>query len=374
MLALDLGGTQIRAAVIQPDGARLARAALPTPSADGPDAVVAACIAALRQSHDEATAGDASTLLGIGISSPGPVDPARGVVVEPPNLGPDFHDIPLAAIVGEALGLPAFLDRDTNVAALGERAFGAGRGVDDFVYLTVSTGVGGGIISGGQAFHGPDGFAGELGHVVVELDGPTCGCGGRGHLEAISSGVALARDARAAVAEDRSPYLASLVRSGTPVGQLSARDVANGESAGDPTCAAMLVRARRAIAVACVGFVNTFNPHRIIIGGSIAEGQRDRLLDEVRTAIRSEVFEVLAERVDVVAPTLGADVSLAGAHPLVVHRLAEAASPSDGRSSLGIRSPDRPVTGAGAGSGATRRPSARPVVPKDPSAVDHQPV
>ena len=112
-----------------------------------------------------------------------------------------------AAIVERALGLPTFLDRDTNVAALGERAFGAGRGVDDFIYLTVSTGVGGGIIAAGRPFHGPDGFAGELGHVVIELDGPICGCGGRGHLEAVASGVALARDARTEVASRRSPYL-----------------------------------------------------------------------------------------------------------------------------------------------------------------------
>ena len=354
MLALDLGGTQIRAAVIQPDGARLARAALPTPAADGVDAVVDACLAVLRQSRAEATPSRDYDLLGIGISSPGPVDPARGMVVEPPNLGNDFHDVPLAAIVSEALELPAFLDRDTNVAALGERAFGAGRGVDDFIYITVSTGIGGGIIADGRPFHGPDGYAGELGHVVVELDGPVCGCGGRGHLEAIASGVALARDARTAVVENRSPYLLALVGAGTALAELSARDVANGESAGDPACTAMLVRARRAIAVACVGFVNAFNPHRIIIGGSIAEGQRDRLLDEVRTAIRTEVFEVLAKRVDVVAPTLGPDVSLAGAHPLVVQRL---------------------VTEDPAGStDVARRPSDGANMPKDPSPLDAQPV
>ena len=118
--------------------------------------------------------------MGIGISSPGPVDPRAGAVVEPPNLGPDFRDVPLADDVEAALGLPTFLDRDTNVAALGEAAYGAGRGQYDFIYVTVSTGIGGSIVTDGRLFHGPDGMAGELGHVPVELDGPLCGCGGRG--------------------------------------------------------------------------------------------------------------------------------------------------------------------------------------------------
>jgi glucokinase len=329
VLALDLGGTQIRAAVIDSDGARLARTATPTPSADGPDAVVAACVAALQSVRDATAPVVAADLAGVGISSPGPVDPANGVIVEPPNLGTDFHDIPLAAIVERALGLPTFLDRDTNVAALGERAFGAGRGVDDFIYLTVSTGVGGGIISGGRPFHGPDGFAGELGHVVIEPDGPICGCGGRGHLEAVAAGVALARDARTEVASRRSPYLQERAHT-VGAAALTARDVADGEAAGDDICAALMVRARRAIASACVGFVVSFNPHRLIIGGSIAEGQGDRLLDEVRSAIRTGVFPVLARPVEVVAPTLGPDVSLAGAHPLVMHRLpTDTTNPTD---------------------------------------------
>ena len=119
------------------------------------------------------------------------------MIVSPPNLGPGCSTTSRSPPELEAaLGLPVYLERDTNVAALGEQAFGAARGVDDFLYVTVSTGVGGAIVTDGQLIHGPDGTAGELGHVSIELDGPRCGCGGIGHLEAISSGVALARDAR----------------------------------------------------------------------------------------------------------------------------------------------------------------------------------
>lgn len=260
----------------------------------------------------------------LGISSPGPVDPTTGVVLEPPNLGPGFRDIALAERLGAALGVPAVLDRDTNVAALAEGMFGAARDHADYIYLTVSTGIGGSIVSGDRILYGPDGFAGELGHVPVLLDGPRCGCGGTGHLEAIASGTALARDARAAATDGSSPFLAARATAVGGTALLTARDVGDGEAAADPTCVALMARARRAIAVACVGYVNALNPHLIVIGGSIAEAQGDRLLREVRDAIAGEVFHVVAERVSVSAAALGADVSLIGAVPLVARRLGSA--------------------------------------------------
>ena len=241
VLALDLGGTQIRAAVVQPDGSRLTRVATETPSELGPAAVIDACAAALVSARDGAPAEVRESIIGIGISSPGPVDPRAGVVVEPPNLGPDFRDVPLADAVEAALGLPTFLDRDTNVAALGEAAYGAGRGQYDFIYVTVSTGIGGSIVTDGRLFHGPDGMAGELGHVPVELDGPICGCGGRGHLEAVASGTALAREAREAVMAGSSPFLVARAAE-IGLAELSARDVAEGDDAGDATCGELMGR------------------------------------------------------------------------------------------------------------------------------------
>ncbi|MFL5778153.1 MAG: ROK family protein [Chloroflexota bacterium] len=320
VLALDLGGTQIRAALIRPDGTRVARIASDTPT-DRSEAVVAACIEALRRSLDTAPPAARRDVLGIGISAPGPVDPRVGLIVEPPNL-PILRDVPLADQVEAAFGLPTFLDRDTNVAALGEAAFGAARGLDDFLYITVSTGIGGGIVSDGKLVHGPDGMAGELGHVPVEMDGPRCGCGGLGHLEAIGSGTAIAREARAAVRAGDSPFLEARAAE-VGADELSAKDVAVGEDAGDEACASIMRRARRAVAVACVGFVNTFNPRRIIVGGSIAQHQGDRLLGPVRTAIAEEAFERLALKVEIVPPALGPDVSLAGAHPLVLTRIGD---------------------------------------------------
>jgi glucokinase len=307
--------------VIGPDGARIVRTERPTPTDEGPAAIVRACCEAVARVRDDAPDDLGSRVASIGLSSPGPVDYRTGVVLEPPNLGPKFRDIPLAPEVGAALGLPAFLDRDTNVAALGEQAFGAARGENDFIYLTVSTGVGGAIVTGGELLHGPDGLAGELGHVPVSLDGPRCGCGGIGHVEAYAAGVSLAREARALVASGSSPFLldrADAVGSD----ELSAKDVAEGCIAGDIDCTRLMDQARRALAAACVGYVNAFNPHRIVIGGSIAEAEGDRMLDPIRNAIATEAFDVVARRVTVVPAALGGDVSLAGAQPLVMRRLA----------------------------------------------------
>jgi glucokinase len=326
--------------VVLSDGRRVARLETETPTAEGPAAIVRACQETVAAARAEAPADVATSVVGVGISSPGPLDPYAGVVCEPPNLGPAFRDIPLAAALAESTGLPAFLDRDTNVAALGEHAFGAARDVDDFVYLTVSTGVGGAIVAGGRLFHGPDGIAGELGHVQVALDGPRCGCGGEAHVEAFAGGASLAREARALVIAGASPFLAERARALGEAGELSAKDVGEAALAGDPACAELMDRARRAVAAGCVGYVHAFNPHRIVVGGSIAEAEGERLLEPIRAAIARDAFAIFARRVRVVAAGLGGDVSLAGCHPLVHSRLPVGSStkPPTG-STTSIRSP-----------------------------------
>jgi glucokinase len=321
VLALDLGGTQVRAACILPDGTRLGRVARTTPVADGPDAVVSACVDVLRTAARSAAVDGGPPPEAVGISSPGPLDPWAGVVTHAPNLGPDFRGRPLAAEVEQSIGLPAFLERDTNVAALGELTYGAARGVADFLYLTVSTGFGGSIVSEGRVIHGPDGMAGELGHLQVDLEGPRCGCGGVGHVEAYCSGTAIAREARAAVAAHRSPYLEERAATDGPDG-LGADDVAAGEQSGDATCAQIMAQARNVFAAACVSYVNVFNPTLIVVGGAIAEHQGERLFRPARQAVAIGTFPIPSARVMIVPAELGADVSLAGAYPLVRERLA----------------------------------------------------
>jgi glucokinase len=320
VLALDLGGTQIRAAVVLADGSRLSRNTRPTPVDEGPAAVLDAAAEALHEAR--ITAGEPGReVLAIGISCPGPIDPWAGLIVSPPNLGPAFRGMPIAALLEERLGLPAWLERDTNVAALGEMAYGAARGCRDFLYLTVSTGFGGAIVSNGSLILGPDGTAGELGHLQVDRDGPLCGCGGSGHVEAYCSGRALARDGQTAVETGRSAFLSE--RSAGASGAVDAHDVADGEAAGDPVCAALMDRARAAFAAAIVGAVNLLNPSLIIVGGSIAEHQGDRLFAPARNAVSIGTFAGPGRRVSIVPAMLGGDVSLAGAHPLVASRFGD---------------------------------------------------
>lgn len=316
VLALDLGASRIRAAVVAADGRILARRASRTPGADGPAAVIGACIASLRSVRDGVDPAVARALAGVGLSAPGPVDPRAGTLVEPPNIGPGFRDVPFAAPIAAALGLPAALERDTHVAALAELTFGAARGCHDFLYLTVSTGFGGAIVVGGRLYGGPDGVAGELGHLVIDIDGPPCACGGRGHIEALCSGSGIARLATEAARAGRSPDLAARLAARAP-GPLEGRDVADAADAGDPEAVAILARARRAFAAAIVGLVNAFAPERIVVGGGLAAAQGERLLGPAREAVRETAFRIPGKRVAIVPAALGDDVGLVGAVALL---------------------------------------------------------
>ena len=320
VLALDLGGTQVRAAIVRGDGTVVTQRRSRTPVEGGGEAIVQACLDALAACRDaHAAAGGSTLLVGIGIAAPGPVDPSRGRVIDPPNLGPSFHDTPLAERARVSLGLPAFLDRDTQVAALGEGAFGAARGCADYLYLTVSTGIGGAIVSGGNLLRGPDGTAGELGHLLVDRHGPPCGCGAVGHLEAIASGSAIARAALRKIDAGESQPLARLALEHGPA--FGAREVAEAETAGDPVAASIMADAREAFARACVGLVDVFNPALIVVGGSLAAGQGDRWLDPARATVAREAFRVPGRRARIVPAALGADVGLVGAAVLVAERL-----------------------------------------------------
>lgn len=323
VLALDLGGTQIRAAVVRADGSRIGRASSVTPVSSGPASVVAACIRTLQQARDAAFDEDASTtarLVGVGISAPGPIDPWRGIAVEPPNLGPSFPGTDLAGPISAALGLPALLEHDTKVAILGERAFGAGRGIDDLLYITISTGLGGAVISGGRLYTGPDDTGIEIGHAPITLDGPRCTCGGIGHLEAHASGVALARTGDEAAASGASPWLAAW-RAAHPKEPISAKQVSEAAAAGDRAAQGLIDHALLAISRAVAGFVNVFNPSRIIIGGSFAEAHWGVLHSRIQGEIGNNSFKVPGRRVSVHPAELGGDVSLAGCHPMVVERI-----------------------------------------------------
>ncbi|MCC6617840.1 MAG: ROK family protein [Chloroflexi bacterium] len=332
VLAIDFGGTQIRAALVSPDRAVHARRAVPTDDEEGVDAVLARIVAVAGESRDEAASSGLPDPIGVSISSPGPLDPWRGVVLMAPNLS-GWRNVDVAGPVRDALGLPAFLERDTNVAVVGEWRYGAARGTRNAIYITVSTGIGGGVIVDGRPLVGADGTAGEVGHMVVDLDGPACGCGGIGHVEAIASGTAMARDGRALMTGDPTGVLAGLA-AGRDV---DAELVARAADAGDAGCMAILERAWVAIGALCASLLNVFDPEVIVIGGSIAE-HRPRLFEVARTEARRRVLPVLFDRIRLEPAALGGDVSLIGGLPIVNDRIGDPAHAAGSRQPQGAPS------------------------------------
>lgn len=242
----------------------------------------AALAAAERSLHD---------VIAVGCAAPGPLDHRRGVVHVAPNI-PGFENVALAEGLSAALdGLPVFLDRDTVMAAIGEGAVGAARGASDFVYVTVSTGVGGAIVSGGRMVRGVTNTAGEIGHWPVAPEGPRCGCGWRGCVEAFAGGRNLAQR----------------------YGSRDAGDVFRAARAGDARAKDIVSQMEAALAALAIGLVNGLNPSVIVVGGSIAEHEPQHVLDPMRRGIREGAFAVAASAVRVVPAVLGGDVGMIGA-------------------------------------------------------------
>jgi glucokinase len=339
VLAVDLGGTQIRAALITPDLTVHARRAEPTRDEEGVDAVLGRMARLATAVRDEAADSGLPEPIGLGIASPGPLDPWRGVVLMAPNLA-GWTNVPVAERLGEAIGLPTFLERDTNVAVMAEWRFGAARGTRNAIYITVSTGIGGGIIIDGRPLVGTDGTAGEVGHLVVELDGPRCGCGGIGHVEAIASGTALARDARAMLDRADDSPLARLAAAGEEV---DAELVARAAAAGDRAARALLERAFVAVGALCGSLANLLDPEIIVIGGSIAE-HHPRLFEVARAELERRALPILLGRVRIEPAALGGDVSLVGLLPIVNDRIGDPAFKT------GSRRPPAAALQQGAGS------------------------
>ncbi|MBW3612857.1 MAG: ROK family protein [Chloroflexi bacterium] len=318
VLAIDLGGTQIRTALVTPDRQVVARRAEPTRDDRGVDAVIDHIGRLATETREEAVSAGYAPAVGVGISSPGPLDPWRGIVVAPPNLV-GWRDVPLREAIAGSLGLPTFLERDTNVAARAEWRYGAARDTRDLVYITVSTGIGGAAVIDGRPLTGPGGTAGEFGHLVVDLDGPRCGCGGIGHVEAIASGTGLARAGAELVRRGEAPILAA--RAPDP-DLVEAVDVARAADDGDAACRELLERAWVAIGAMCASIVNALNPEVIVMGGGIAE-HHPRLYEVARAELVRRALPILVDRVRIVPAALGPDVSLIGALPIVTERIGD---------------------------------------------------
>jgi len=312
-VAVDLGGTQIRAALYRPTGQREARAALPTQAHEGPEAVLNRIKEAVREvwpTEEEVTA--------LTVAAPGPLDSKRGVVIFAPNL-PGWENLPLRDRLAETFGVRTIVANDANLAALGEHRFGAGQEVDNMVYLTISTGIGGGVILDGRLFEGGQGLGGEVGHIVVEANGPgpRCSCGSDGCLETLAAGPAIARAARAALEAGEPSSLPERVAG--KLERITAKEVAEAARAGDALSKRAIARAGFYIGTALSTLMHLLNPDLFIIGGSVAKAG-DLLFGPMRDQVRACTAKVYWRNTPILPAALGDDVGLMGALALALER------------------------------------------------------
>ncbi|MDX6604813.1 MAG: glucokinase [Solirubrobacterales bacterium] len=260
----------------------------------------------VREVNEAKAARPDATAIGLGI--PATIDHERGIAISAVNL--PLSDLPIRDLVSERVGLPVFVDNDANVAALAEQLYGAGRGADDMVLLTIGTGIGGGLILNGEVYRGATGAGAELGHVVIDINGPPCqgNCPGRGCLEALASGTALGREGLAAAESDSDSVLAAMLAEGQRIDGKAVTEAALG---GDPTAIAVFDLIGTRLGSGLVTFANIFEPRMIVVGGGVMAAG-DLLLDPARRVLRSRALRPMNE-IPVVAAELGPDAGMIGA-------------------------------------------------------------
>jgi glucokinase len=291
-IALDLGGTQTRAALVDPHGNVTNRVTLPTPAKEGGDAVVAK----LAEAADYAASGS-TDIIGVGLSSPGPLDTVKGTTINLPTIQ-GMTDYPIRAALEQKLKREVQLENDGIAAAIGEWKFGAGRGLHSLVYVTISTGIGGGVIVNDTVVRGRMGMASHVGHMSVQRDGLRCGCGNTGCWEAYAAGPAFAARASKALGRDVQPTdVFALAREGNAIAQQQIDEEA------------------KLLGLGLTSLLYLFSPERIIVGGGMTNAW-DQLEPGVTAYIKDNAMFPFSD-VPIVKAGLGGNSGLIGAAALV---------------------------------------------------------
>ncbi|HEY0756392.1 MAG TPA: ROK family protein [Ktedonobacteraceae bacterium] len=349
VMGVDLGGTQIRAAVLQ--GAEMrGRAATLTGQDATPERVLPRIYATMQEALQLANV-KLEEITGIGVVAPGPLDNREGVLYSPPNL-PAWQAVPLREILSQQFHCPVFVENDANAAALGELLFGAGRGCQDIVYMTVSTGIGGGIIANGQILEGVNGTAGELGHMTIDWHGERCSCGNTGCLEALASGTAIARKANKIIANGQGAELlafASIMSehsttvpdkkalpnidlSTQPLDsvspnneaarpslslelQVTAHTVARAAESGIPIAREIITGAAEALGFGLVNILHIFSPEIIILGGGVMQ-MGALIMEPALKVVQEHTMRANMAKARIVTAQLGGNAGLFGAGAL----------------------------------------------------------
>jgi glucokinase len=312
VLAVDIGGTKTIVAVVEASGKIISRKYYMTLADTGPRVVIRRLSSAINKSIDQARSQN-TQLIGIGLGVAGVVNSKKGIISTSPNL-PGWRNVLIQSSIAEISGLDTYLINDANAAALGEHWFGAGSGFDNMLYITVSTGIGGGIIINNKLYSGTDGCAGEWGHMTVVPEGPKCHCGNFGCLESLASGWAIAREAVERVNRGESSFMTELVEG--QIENISAEIVSSAARNGDRLACEIVARAANYLGIGLANLVNIFNPAVIVVGGGLSK-MGDMMLKPARQVVHQRAFRMPAKTVRIVRARLGANAGIVGASAYV---------------------------------------------------------
>ena len=310
---VDLGGTNVEMGLLDEEGAIVAHVAEPTNAQEGPQSLVERVAEACRGLAKQAQV-PSDEIKALGIGSPGPMSMSQGKLINLGNL-PGFNNFFLRAELSRRLELPALLENDANSACWGEFWLGAGRDVNDMVLFTLGTGIGGGIVIGGELIHGSDENAAELGHMIIQTYGRQCTCGQKGCVEAYASATATVARAMEALDDGRKSELVDVRRQN---GTLTCKDVFDCAGTGDPLANEIVNGTAKALAQICVSMRHITEPEMVVLtGGMIKAG--DILLDRVRSFYEEMVWNLKPEPMDICFAELGGHAGFIGAAGLAVH-------------------------------------------------------
>jgi glucokinase len=308
VLSIDLGGTKIITAIISNSSQVIAKEYQLTLADEGPQSVIERMFSAIDHILSLRNM-NSSPLASISIAAAGAIDFDKGLITSSPNL-PGWHDVPLRDIVKEKYRVNTLIINDASAAALGEHRLGAGRGVSNLIYLTVSTGIGGGIIINGKLYSGQRGSAGEIGHMTIDVNGPRCNCGNIGCFEVLASGTAVAKEAIRRIRQGERSSLIEIVAG--KIENITAEKVEVAARGGDSLASEIISRAATYLGIGMVNLVNIFNPEMIIVGGGMSN-MGDLLLNPARQVVKERAFQLAAQAVRIVPAQLGEDAGVLGA-------------------------------------------------------------
>ena len=305
VVGVDLGGTKIYTALVDLEGNIIKEKTVETLAHEGEQAVMGRIVDTINYVVDGT---DKNLIKSIGIGSPGPLDVKNGIIVENSNL--PFKNFAIVKTIKETYDLPTYLDNDANVATLGEFMFGAGKGTENMVFITASTGIGGGAVLNGKLFRGATGNALEVGHMTVATEGPRCGCGNLGCAEALGSGTAIGKRAKEAV-------LSNVVTSLKNYENVTAKEVFKEAANGDRVAKNILNTSLTYLGIAVANTITNFDPEKVVVGGGVVNGG-DIVIDTIRNVVEERCMAAFVENCTIEKAVLGGKAGVLGAAALAI--------------------------------------------------------